>query len=179
MCDPVSATLAFTALAGGAQAYSQHQQGKAEAKVATQNARLANQQADDRTRLGMIEEQRVRNQTRQAMGTQNAALAANGVELGSGSAGEILSQTAGMGEQDAYLARANALREAWGFKVDANNYYNSRRMIKSGAKGAIAGTVLSTGAQAFGAYGAMGGSGTGAMSRTNFGARNAGFGGAP
>lgn len=152
MCDPVSATIALTAAAGGTQALGQYQQSKAESNMLKQNARLADQQARDARAMGAIQEERVRRQVRQAAGAQRAALGANGVDIGSGTALDLQADTAGQGEQDAYLTRANALREAWGFKVQANNYRNQAMLTRKAGKMAAAGTLLGSGAQAFGTY---------------------------
>ncbi|HEX6215291.1 MAG TPA: hypothetical protein VFZ38_10755 [Vicinamibacterales bacterium] len=152
MCDPVSATVALTAVAGGFAAKSQLDAGKAQAKIANQNAEMAEVQSADRARVGLIEEERVRQQVRRAVGAQRAGLAANGVEIGSGTALSLQTDTAGLGEVDAYLARNNALREAWGLRVDASNSRNQARVAKVGSRNQAIGTVLSTGANAFGSY---------------------------
>jgi hypothetical protein len=134
------------------QAYGHYQQGKAEAGMMKQNARLADQQAKDATALGAIQEERVRQNARQAAGAQRAALGANGLDVGTGTALQLQTDTAGMGEKDAYLARANALREAWGFKVEASNYRNQANITRKGANAQAFGTVLGSGANAFGSY---------------------------
>jgi hypothetical protein len=103
-------------------AYSSYQQGKYAEKVARNNAIAAEYQAQDAERRGQIEERQVRLRAAQLGGQQRSALAANGVQLGSGSALDVLSDTAMMGEADALTARHNAQMEAWGYRAQASNY---------------------------------------------------------
>ena len=55
---------------------------------------------------------------------------------------------AAIGEQDALTIRANAARQAWGYKVEANNYRNEGRVAKATGRNAAAGTYLTTAANA-------------------------------
>jgi hypothetical protein len=53
------------------------------------------------------------------IGTQRAEFAAQGVDVGSGSAVDVQKDTAYQGEIDALTLRTNAAREAWGYTVEA------------------------------------------------------------
>lgn len=53
---------------------------------------------------------------------QKASLAGNGVDLGSGSASEILASTDIMKQIDTNTLVSNAINNAFGYKVEANNY---------------------------------------------------------
>ena len=55
---------------------------------------------------------------------QRATLAANGVDLGFGNAAEIQASTDLMKEIDASTLTANAVRTAWGYRIQATNYQN-------------------------------------------------------
>lgn len=83
------------------------------------NADLAEARADDAIERGKKEESAFRKKVQQAIGSQRAALAAAGVELDEGSALDIQSETAALGEIDALNIRNNASREAFGFKSQA------------------------------------------------------------
>ena len=49
-------------------------------------------------------------------------MGASGFKVDEGSFGDVLEQTAATGELDALTIRSNALREAWGHRVEAANY---------------------------------------------------------
>lgn len=74
---------------------------------AAQMALVAGQRDEQRSRLG----------TAQVKGTQRAAMAANGVDLGSDTPNRILTSTDLVGEVDAQTIHSNALRSAWGYRV--------------------------------------------------------------
>lgn len=96
------------------------------ARIQELNAQMAEWQAEDAIARGDRAAGVSRMKTRQLKGSQRAALAANGVDLGFGSALDILNDTDLFGEVDAETIRDNASREAWairqqaaGLKVDA------------------------------------------------------------
>lgn len=80
-------------------------------------------------RRGERAEQQLRLQTAWTKGAQRAALAANGVDLSSTSAAEILTSTDVMGEIDAETIQANALRAAWGHRAQGEMSRASARGI--------------------------------------------------
>jgi hypothetical protein len=91
-------------------------------------------------------------QTSQLMGKQQAAMAANGVDLTFGSPLDTIVDTAKMGELDAQNIRTNAYREAYGYQVKSANYTAEGKLdeakadnaISAGYMGAI-GTILGNG----------------------------------
>lgn len=91
-------------------------------RLAEWNAKLAERQAADAIARGQTAAQRQGMATRQAIGAQRAALAANGVEVNDGSAVDVQSDTAALGALDALTIRNNAAREAWGYQAQASNY---------------------------------------------------------
>ena len=93
-----------------------------EAAVATNNQKIAKYQANLALQNGEVAEQTQRLKTAGLMGDQRAALAANGVDLGEGSATEILATTKFMGERDALTIRDNASRQAWAYENQAAGY---------------------------------------------------------
>lgn len=93
-----------------------------EAAVARNNQTIANYQSDLAVQNGAIAEQNQRLKTASIAGDQRAALAANGVDLGTGSATEVLATTKYMGERDALTIRDNAARQAWAYKNQAAGY---------------------------------------------------------
>ena len=157
MCE-VTTVLAVGALVLGAaagvqQAQAQKAAGQAQEAQAKENAKAANVQAQNAVLTGQIEEDRRRQQTRRMLATQRTAMAANNIDMSSGTALEVLGDTAAIGEQDALTIRANAAREAWGYKGDANNSMNQGRMARAAGQNQATGTYLTTAANTMsGAY---------------------------
>ena len=67
----------------------------------------------------------------QTFGMQRAGLAANGVDLGSGSANDILTSTKIMAANDATTLQTNAMREAWGYSTQAKDDTNNANALKT------------------------------------------------
>jgi hypothetical protein len=101
--------------------------------VSSNNAQLAQWQAQDALQRGAQAEQQQRLKTAQLKGSQRARLAANGVALDEGSALNVLQDTDYMGGQDAMTIRDNAAREAWGYRTQAGNYASDASMLQSRA----------------------------------------------
>lgn len=112
----IGATVATTALSvfssiRGAQA--QNAQNAYQANVLKANALSAQYAANDAEARGKIAAQNKNEETALLIGRQRAALAANGVQVDTGSALDITSDTAGIGALDALTIKNNADREAW------------------------------------------------------------------
>lgn len=168
MCEPTTilavASIATTVVAGAYAADQQRQAGKYEQEVAEQNAKVAGIQAEQARQTGNINEERARMRVRQMLGQQRATFAANGVDAGTGTALDVLGDTAGFGFGDASQERANALREAWGYQVGQANEKNRGKFARWNGNAQATGTLLTTGAQAMGMW-SQAGFGSGA-SRT-------------
>jgi hypothetical protein len=163
MCDITAGIALASALVGAAGSV---QQGKAanasakyNAKVADMNARISERRAYDSIERGKTEEQAKRREVAQFKGRQEAAMSANGVDVGFGSPLDTLVDTATMGELDALTVRSNAAREAYGHQVEASNKTadaNLSRMngkaAKTGSYFQAAGTLLSGVGDAWGSY---------------------------
>lgn len=123
-----------------------------QALLSRQNAKTAEAQALLAEQNGQVAEGNARLRTAQIFGTQRAALAANGVDLGEGSANDVLTTTAFMGERDALTIRDNAARQAWGYRVQGVNAENSAMLND------MAGDAISPGTMAAGSLLATAGS---------------------
>lgn len=147
MCEPTTlmiATLGLNAAAGAYTASAQRAAGEYEQQVAERNATIAEQQAEQARQIGNMEEERQLRRVRAVVGSQRATLAANGLDVNSGTALDLQAETAGFGAADALNLRSNALREAWGFKVDATNQRNAGRAARAQGNNQAAGTLLTT-----------------------------------
>lgn len=138
MCEAVTIGLMVAstlASARGAYVQSKAAQGQArfQAGVARNNATMAEYAAKDAIERGGEAANRSNQQYRQLRGKQVVAMAANGIDLGSGSAANILEDTDVMASIDATTIRNNAARQAWGYQVEGQNYSSSAKMYDASA----------------------------------------------
>lgn len=126
MCEPTTIVLIASAVIGGVSAYSASETRKEtasyQAKVAANNAKVAEWQAADAKERGDQAAATVRRKYAALQGTQVASLAARGLDISEGSANAILTDTDFFGEYDQNVTRSNAAREAYGYKVRAGNF---------------------------------------------------------
>ena len=95
----------------------------------------------------------------QAKASQRAALAANGIAVGEGSAAELQASTDIVKEMDVNQIKANALSQAWGYKTQAVNYESQALMSeaqKQSRWGTFGVTLLGGASQVANSYGLMG-----------------------
>lgn len=100
---------------------AQRRAAESQAELADFNAEIAELQAADAIARGQEEEQRFRTSIRTAIGAQIAGFAAQNIDVGFGSAVDVQADAAYLGELDAMAIRNNATREAWGFRVEAED----------------------------------------------------------
>jgi len=136
MCEPT--TIAFIALAAfGAysSAEAQNASDEYQADVARNNETTAQWQAEDAERRGNEAKAATRRKYAALEGTQRATLSARGLDISDGSANALLQDTSFFGEYDQNTVRANAAREAWGYKVQAGNFGNEAGFRQASADG--------------------------------------------
>lgn len=92
------------------------------AYLSNTNARIAELGAQSALQQGEKQVGALTLKAAQLKGSQRARLAANGVDLGTGNAAEILAGTDVMTEIDKNTINANAVRTAWGYRTQATNY---------------------------------------------------------
>jgi hypothetical protein len=112
------------------------------------NAKLSDIQAKNALDRGSKNATSLKRRAKVLAGSQRAAAAAQGIEVGSGSAADIQADTATFSNQDAQEIRNNAWREAWGYNVEAMNLRSQARMARSGSEFAAKQTLLTGGIQA-------------------------------
>ena len=145
--------------AGNAAAKAGEAQGAAaesEAQLDDYNAEVARLQSQDAIVRGGQEESKVRSSTRGLIGAQKAGYAAGNVDVGFGSPVDVSADSAFLGELDALTVRTNAMRESWGYKVQAEDLtrrgqiarmegaqaVQAGKAAKSGSRWAAAGDIL-------------------------------------
>lgn len=109
--------------------------GNAAADIAEINAKIMESTAQSELYAGQREEQKVLLNKAQIKSSQRASIAANGIDLGSETAVNILNSTDVMGEIDANTVAANASRNAWGYRLQGVNFSNDAIAKRAGAKG--------------------------------------------
>lgn len=159
MCSWGAAIMVGVTLLSGAVSYSASKTSQAYSEqVADQNKQVAEAQAIDAERLGQIEANERRLRTRLQMASQSVGFGAQNVEQ-TGTALDILGDTAMFGEIDVQRIQANAQRKAWGFRMQGHEIESQKRLMQYQGKVDRTGTILST---IGGVAGAWGGAGTGA-----------------
>lgn len=105
--------------------------------AADQNRQFAELMSEDAIRRGDRAALEHRKKIRQLIGSQRAALAAQGIDVNSGSAMDTQMDTATLGAYDVETIKNNAWREAWGLKTQASQYATQAAM--AGISGGLAG----------------------------------------
>lgn len=119
------------------------------------NARLANMSAESALRQGEKQQQQIMMQTAKLKGAQKTGYAAGGIDLTSRSVRNVLNETDYLGEVDKNQAAANALTNAWGYRLQATNFENNANILQSQRQSpwgaalstAVGGLLMSEGAQ--------------------------------
>lgn len=154
MCMPIAtAALIGTALSAvgtGFAALQQNAQGRYQAKVADQNARLsaeAAKQEQDNTRDAL--QQHWRRQS-QLQGQQRVAMAAGGLDLGFGNAADLQADTAMLGREDAQRIIDQGANAVKGFDIESANYRSQAQASRQAASGALVEGVFGVASTALG-----------------------------
>lgn len=147
MCEPTTVTMTYLAIAAGAtQAYSQVQQGKDAMGTARFNARELENQATDIRNKGTEEENIKRRENAEFLSQQRAMLGASGIDIDSGSAGDLQQDTQLLGEVDALRIRRNFQDQADVAERQSVQVLAEGRAQRRAANTKALGTALSTAA---------------------------------
>ncbi len=148
MCEVTTVLLVAGLVLGVAGGVQQANAQKANAEFqedqAKENAKGAEAQAQSATMTGLVEEDRQRQRTRAFLASQRTTLAANNLDMSTGTPLELLGDTAAMGEQDALTIRANAAREAWGYRSQSVDFRNQGAIARATGKNQSRATYLTT-----------------------------------
>ena len=138
---------AATVASGAASAYSAVQQGNAAESAAKATAKQQQEAAVESLRQGTEESDRQRRAGAVQIAQQKIAMAANGIDLGSASAIEVMDDTKAMIEDDAFAIRHNAGQQARGYAQQAANSLTQGRNAQSESRWGAFNTILNTGAK--------------------------------
>lgn len=136
-----------SAIGGYFSAATQKATLKGQAAVADTNARIAELGAQSALLQGQQQVGALTLRAGQLKSSQRAAMAANGIDLGVGSAVELQASTDIMAQIDKNTIEANAVRSAWGYRTQAVNFQNEALTKRTTAGaispfGAAAGSLL-------------------------------------
>lgn len=130
------------------QASATKQAGEYDASVFESNARIQDILAADAITRGDKEAVKAKQATKRLIGSQRAAMGAQGIDIESGSALDIQQETAALGAEDALTIKNNAWRESWGYKVQSNDLTGRADMARRTAKTKAKNTLLTGGLSA-------------------------------
>lgn len=153
MCVPLAIAAAGVAAAGSlVQGYSALRQGNFEAGVAKQNAALDRQAAEDSLKTGQYERRDFWRKAGQLKGQQNASMAANGIDLGFGTATRIQDDTQAGANEDAQNLYENIHQRTRGFIINNWNDRMQAKAAKAQGRAALVGSVFQAGSSLMGGF---------------------------
>lgn len=129
---------------------------KAAKKLGEANAQIAERQGADALARGDESVAQVGAQERSLTGSQRASYAAQGIDVNSGSAADVVASDQQLSELDKLTIKRNAQREAHGYELQAAAYRKGGQLQAANYSNAAYGTLLSGAAQMIGVYQAFG-----------------------
>ena len=124
-----------------------------QAEVNRKNAKIAQDNADQKRQEGIEESRMQRIKTLQRIGSQQAAMAANGIDISSGTALDTVEDTAAMGELDALTTRYNSETQAQAFEHQASNFNNQANLDVFAGQNAYKAGMMNAAATGFAGLG--------------------------
>ncbi len=150
----VTAAVGVLAMGTATSAYGSVKAGNDAKDIYGRNALIGEWQAQDAEVRGRIDEKKMRRVTEGKIGSLRTSLAAQGVDVNKGSALDVQADAAYLGELDALTIRNNARKEAWGYRVQADDMRNRGSIAqREGTFGAFETVVGSAGSLLLAKYG--------------------------
>lgn len=153
MCLPLAAAAGAVQAAGAVVSGLQGlAQGNYEAKVADRNAALENERARDSIMRGKDEARALFRRIGDVKGQQAAAMAANGIDLGYGSALRQQQDTAMLADEDARALYDNIDERTRGFDISASNMRAEGRAARFRGRSALINSAFQAGSSLMGGF---------------------------
>lgn len=153
MCVPLAVAAAAAAAAGSlVQGYSALTQGNYESGVNKQNAALERESAQASIKAGETERRDYWRKIGSVKGQNAAAMAANGIDLGFGTAERIEGDTQSLANEDAQNLYENIHQRTRGHIINAFNYKNEAKAAKARGRAAMVGSVFSAAGSMMGGF---------------------------
>jgi hypothetical protein len=127
-------------------------QGRIQQRTAELNAQFAELRARDAIKRGEKEVKRFQQASKQLVGRQRVALAAQGIDVSTGSAREIQEEVATATTEDILEIRNNAWREAFGFRFEAENIRSEGALARLQGSSQATASLLTGGLGALDAF---------------------------
>jgi hypothetical protein len=141
-----AAAMQYKAAEGKADA--QEAQAKFNAQQMEHNAELTQIRRREVLKQGEEDAFRRQEQVRSMLGKQKVNLAAQGIDVGDGTAFELMEETREIGREDVRMIKNNAWREAWGMQVEADNLTTTAQYTRMAGENAARNTMIQGGANA-------------------------------
>jgi hypothetical protein len=109
------------------------------------NASYSRMRAEDAKARGGASAMAAVVKARMTVGSQRAALAAQGIDISSGSALDVQVNTAELSDIDIMTIKNNAAREAWGYGVQAGDYDQQAKMAEQAGGNRSRNTLITGG----------------------------------
>jgi len=138
----------ISVLSAAGQANAQGVQADFNSAMADINIRKSKIQEADAIARGSKYASKYRSDVKGVIGSQQVALAGQGVDISSGTAADLQQDTFDRGYEDAQTIENNSFREALGFANQAQDYKINARMGQAAARTNQAGTILTGGLNA-------------------------------
>lgn len=142
------------ALASGIGGY---QLSSYQAAVASNNAKIAEANAQADLSSGQYEESAAKEKTGQVIGQERAAQGANNIDVNVGSAKAVQQSTAAVGAMDAAMIHYNAARAAYGERIQERSDTAESGLLKNAALGSLFGGVAKAGGTLLGGASSLAG----------------------
>lgn len=123
-----------------------------ESDVAKRNASLEVDRARDSIERGRLEGRDFYRNLGQIKGQQTAALAANGLDLGFGTALTVQQDTAAGGKEDVTNLYRNQLERTRGFEINASNYRAEAAAARQRGRAALVNSFFQAGSSLMGGF---------------------------
>lgn len=138
MCGQMQAASAgFSAVSAYQRSQADKNAYEYQAAISRNNAAYDEFARADAIRRGQREAGNSRLKYAALKGSQRARLAANGVDVNSGSASNILQDTQYFSDVDAATTQDNAIRQAWGFEVQKTNDLANGELLQGRANAEV------------------------------------------
>ena len=134
---------------GGMQANAQ---GKYESNIAKRNAALEVEAAHESVLAGQDERRNFWRKVAQTKGQQVAAMAANGIEVDTGTAARIQEDTQNLANEDAMNLYKNQDQRRRGYLINASNYVAEAKARRQQGKAAFVGSVFGAASSLLGGF---------------------------
>lgn len=162
-------TAVLSAANAASSAKTQNSQADYNTQVALNNAEISRQEGSYAQAQAMRNASEKRKETGVLIGAQRARQGASGVVVDSGSASDVVLDTAERGEREAMALLQQGDLEVWRAENQARGYEQQARLAQSGkvsVSAAVTGSLLSSGASSSMQYFSMGGFKSGGTSTT-------------